>query len=133
MVELPFSLRVETSWGSVCSSSQPGLPASANHLGDRFALHVTRETAGIFAIDVEHASQVITPELMRLLSGEEVSHRAALISWTRLEVIAKLKNLPILHALGILRMRDWAPLESGVSTQHHVLGNNILCVGRMVH
>ena len=133
MAESPTSLCAATRWGSVCSSHLSGLPASTNHLGDRFVLRVLADTTGRFAIDVEHAEQVITPSIARVLGNETMCHTEILFRWTELEVAAKLKGLPILNAIGILRIGGWAPLRGGIETSRYSLGSNLLSVGRIIN
>lgn len=81
-------------------------------------------TPGLEAFDVELTSTP-PPAVASRYDGDEDFHRA----WTRLEVVAKLTDTPVLTLLGRGLLGEPAP--EGVQVEYpHGYGQAVVCIGR---
>lgn len=111
MAASPADPRGDPLWGGrlLRGSGAPG-PASVDHAGLRLVFVPPAGAAGRFALDVERRDAALSPETETVL--RRIAPAAPpLLTWTRIEVAAKLTGRP---AHLVLRAAEAAGLPAGV-------------------
>ncbi|MBN7787203.1 hypothetical protein JYP51_19920 [Ponticoccus gilvus] len=93
-------------------SGAPG-PASVDHAGLRLVFVPPAGAAGRFALDVERRDAALSPETEAVLRQIDAA-APPLLTWTRIEVAAKLTGRP---AHLVLRAARAAGLPPGIETR----------------
>ena len=92
--------------------------------GRRWCWRPARPEPGVrYAVDVELTANPPAALARRLPSGEDFWR-----AWTRLEVVAKLLDTPVLTLLG--RGELGAPAQAGISVEYVELDGALACLGR---